>query len=594
MYALVCWGLFAAAVPQGEAIEYTTVHPLSSVITVQVKDCGTFTELPVSMLAWVGDMATIAANGSTETTSPGSIFAKQGLSVRLYRQDSLVKQLEDFVSCKTPFLRVTNGMMVMGGDVYSSDPRGRIMPVPVYKLTDSNKGDVVIGRASIKNPKDMCDTDGSLQAYGPHVDYMATIFRSVGCRIPVDRIHWVKDMIEDTKDSMYPARALREDSNIQWVFVISPDAADLTNGEGGELSVDGAHKLFSTETCDTCIADLYYVRRDWYESNKETVSRFVHALLLAQEYSAKLMAGKQPKVEYDKWITASAKMLLGSGDLTANAEAMWGDARFVGWNGNVQFFTDVNYPRNFAAMTKEASEAFGPTGLKLITKPVSLTPAALNYAKLKEGLEHTTFEAPRYDKEVVQKVIRAREEQGTLSDDRLFSFDVRFNPNETTFDPKSYGDKFDEMIRLMTTMGGAIYTIEAHADTQEYILRKCGTVIDVTGRKRLDMNCKSGAGTPAMLAKIKQTAKDGTLARAIAVRDALSAYAGGKGVTLNMDRVEVVGHGLMKPNVSGCKYDKDGDLTAACYPASQEEWNAMRHAEFSVISTESPAFQALR
>ncbi|MEK7082909.1 MAG: hypothetical protein AAB972_01955, partial [Patescibacteria group bacterium] len=577
-----------------QAVEYTTAHPLSSVVNTPIKDCGKFTELPVPMLAWLGDMPTIAANGYTETTSPGSIFAKEGLSVRLYRQDSLVKQLEDYISCKTPFLRVTNGMMVMAGDVFKSDVQGRLTPTPIYLLTISKGGDVAVGRASIKNPKDMCNTDGSLQVYSPHVDYMATIFRSVGCPIPVDKIHWVKDMIEDTKDSMYPARALREDPNIQWVFVISPDAADLTNGQGGEGSVDGARVILSTHHCDTCIADLYYVRSDWAASNKETYVKFVHALMLAQEHSADLMASKQPKEMYEKWITISAKMLLGSADLATNAEAMWADGHFAGWNGNVQFFTDSNYPRNFANMTREASEAFGPDGLRLIAKPVSLVPAALDYTRLKEGLKKTTFEGPKFDRQAVQEVIRKREEQGTLVDDRLFSFDVPFRPNETIFDPNAYTDKLDQMITFMTTMGGAIYTIEAYADTQQYIRLKCGTVVDATGVKKLDMNCKSGTGTPAMLAKIKQTAKDGTLARAIAVRDALAARAGQKGINLNMDKVEVIGHGLMKPNIPGCKYDKEGDVTPSCYPSSKEQWDAMRHAEFSVISTESSDFVALR
>ena len=57
---------FAAHV---QAVEYTTAHPLSSVVNTPIKDCGKFTELPVPMLAWLGDMPTIAANGYTETTS---------------------------------------------------------------------------------------------------------------------------------------------------------------------------------------------------------------------------------------------------------------------------------------------------------------------------------------------------------------------------------------------------------------------------------------------------------------------------------------------------------------------------------------------
>src|SRR6202022_490612 len=65
----------ALAAGQADAVEYTTAHPLASAITTPVKDCAKFTQLPVPIIAWGGDMPTIFANGSTETTSPGSLFA---------------------------------------------------------------------------------------------------------------------------------------------------------------------------------------------------------------------------------------------------------------------------------------------------------------------------------------------------------------------------------------------------------------------------------------------------------------------------------------------------------------------------------------
>ena len=184
-----------------EAVEYTTAHPLSTVITTPVKECGKFTQLPVPMLAWVGDMPIIYANGNTETTSSGSIFAKKNLSVKLYRQDSLVSQVEDYLSCKTPFLRLTNGMAVMAMDVLNADAHTK--PRPFYLYTWSEGGDVLVGRGSIKEPKDICNTDGSLQVYSPHVEYLATIARLAGCRIPVEKIHWVKDMIEEKVKRFY-------------------------------------------------------------------------------------------------------------------------------------------------------------------------------------------------------------------------------------------------------------------------------------------------------------------------------------------------------------------------------------------------------
>ena len=102
--------------------------------------------------------------------------------------------------------------------------------------------------------------------------------------------------------------------------------------------------------------------------------------------------------------------------------------------------------------------------------------------------------------------------------------------------------------------------------------------------------------TAEELSRMKQGAKNLTLQRANAVRDALLAYAKQKGVTLDANQFATVGNGFMKPNVSGCVFDKDGDITAKCAPRTKDEWDAMRRVVFSVVSVEaeSASFQALK
>lgn len=576
-------GLFLGLAAHVQAVDYTTAHPLSSVITTPVKDCPKFIELPVSVIAWGGDMSTIRANGDTEVTSPGSIFAKKNLSIRLYREDRLAKQVEDYLSCKTPFLRGTLGMVVMASDVINADPRTK--PVVIYQMTWSEGGDVLVVHDAIKEPKDLAGKNVVLQAYGPHVDYLTTILKSAGISVSDVQIKWVKDMTEDDKASMHPARALREDSNINGgVLVISPDANALTSGgkigTGGEDSVKGVRALLSTKTASRVIADVYVVRRDWYEANQDRVFAFVHGLMLAQEASTSLMADKQPKATYDNWIKASAKMLRGSADLTADVEGMWQDAHSVGWKGNVQFLADLAYPRNLAKLTTEVGEAFGPTGLKLIAKPVSLTAATLDFAKLSEGIHDTSgVEASRFSKQAVEQLVRTREQAGTMTEGRLFNFEITFQPNQQSFTADLYGSEFDRVIELMSTYGGALLTIEGHADTLGYLKRK-----------------QAGAGAEE-LSRIKQGAKNLTLQRANMVRDSLLVYARDKkSVTLDANQFAAVGNGFMKPNVSGCSYDQQGDISVNCAPRTVDEWNAMRRVVFSVISVEAESsnFQGLK
>jgi outer membrane protein OmpA-like peptidoglycan-associated protein len=134
------------------------------------------------------------------------------------------------------------------------------------------------------------------------------------------------------------------------------------------------------------------------------------------------------------------------------------------------------------------------------------------------------------------------------------------------------------VIGLMSTYGGALLTIEGHADTLEYLKRK------------------QANGTAEELSRMKQGAKNLTLQRANAVRDALLAYARRKGVTLDPNQFASVGDGFMKPNVPGCVYDREGDITTSCAPRTKDEWDAMRRVVFSVVSVEaeSDTFQALK
>jgi outer membrane protein OmpA-like peptidoglycan-associated protein len=523
-------------------------------------------------------MPTIYANGSTEATSPGSLFAKKNLSVKLYREDRLAKQVEDFLSCKTPFLRGTLGMIAQASDVLNADPRTK--PVVIYQLTWSEGGDVLVVKDGIKEPKNIAGKKIVLQAYGPHVDYLTTVLKSAGISLSDVTIQWVKDLTAGDKTSVDPAKAFREDSSVQAAFVISPDANALTSGgkigTGAEDSVKGARILLSTKTASRIIADVYVVRRDWFDANQGTVFAFVHTLMLAQEASAKLMSDKQPKTAYDALVKASARMLLGSADLIADAEGLWGDARFVGWKGNVQFLADDSFPRNLAKLSAEAGEAL--VALKLIAKPVSVTAAALDYAKLSEGIADTSgIEASRFSKDAVEKLMRERQQADKMAEGRLFGFEIRFQPNQQAFTADLYGTEFNRVIGLVSTYGGALLTIEGHADTLEYLKRK------------------QAGGVVEELSRMKQGAKNLTLQRANAVRDALLAYAKQKGVTLDPNQFATVGNGFMKPNVPGCVLDKDGDITAKCAPRTKDEWDAMRRVVFSVVSVEAEAesFSAL-
>ncbi len=573
-------GLYSLPSTIAQAVEYTTARPLSQVVTQQARSCGSFSQLPVPMIAWGADEATIAANGAVVTNPPngkpysvtvaGSIFANEGLNVKLYRQDDVAEQLRDFLDCKTPFLRMTDGQLAQASDVLS-----RIPVVVAYKLSDSVGGDVLVVRDHIKDLKDIKKV--AMQAYGPHVGYHTTLFQSAGVNLSNVTIVWTKDITEGDRNSQYPAKALREDRSVDAVYVISPDAAELTSGSG-ENAVRGAKSMISTKSCDTCITDLYIVRKDWADANQTTVTKFVHALMLAQEATSKLVAEKATqKAAFDKLMAASAKMLLDDASKVADAEGMWGDLRMAGWRGNVKFFTDDAWPRNFSRVSKEAGDAM--VALGLISRAATFTPFAHDYAALSQGIAGTSaVEASRFNKDAVEKIVRERQQADKLAEGRLFSFEIYFKPGQQNFPADQYGKEFAKVIDLVSTYGGALLTVEGNADTLEYLKRK------------------KGNGTAEELSRMKQGAKNLTLQRANAARDEVIAEAKRKGITLDPNQFATVGNGFMKPNVPGCTYDREGDITLSCAPTSKEQWDAMRRVVFSVVSVEaeSASFEVLK
>lgn len=575
----VCLGLSALTSGIAQAVDYTDARPLSQVVKSNVQACGAIRPVPVPLIAWGGDMVTILGNGNTDVTAKGSLFDTKGLSLKLYREDRFVKQVEDYLSCKTPFLRGTVGMIAQANDVISADARTK--PVVINQLTFSEGGDVLVVRDYIKTPKDLCGKTVALQAYGPHVDLLTTVLKDAGCPGNV-KIKWTKDITENPKDknSVYPARALREDKSVDAVFVISPDADGLTNGKG-EGRVKGAWSLFSTKTANRVIADVYVVRKDYFDAHPGMVESFVNGQFVAYEAAAKLVAEKdgKSKAPYNAWLAASAKMLLDSASSVNDAAGMWGDAKFAGWKGNVSFFADSNFPRRLDVLALEAGTAFGPAGLKLIGKAASFTPAMFDYTKLGNGVvDKDSFEASHFNKAAVDALVRERQQKDTVSDGTLFTFEIRFKPNQQSFSSDLYKADFDRVVNLTSTYGGALLTIEGHADTLEYLKRK-----------------GNAAATPEELSRMKQGAKNLTLQRANAVRDSLLGYAKSKKMTIDANQVSAIGYGFTKPNVSGCKLDQDGDVTVSCAPRSEEEWNAMRRVVFRVVSVEaeSSQFEAL-
>ncbi len=225
------------------------VKSLGDIVRAPVKDCPTEKRIRVPIITWGGDIATIYANGSQKNTAADSIFGKAGLNISLVREDVFAEQVNSYLSCQSPYLRGTAGMINMAAEVTDRDPRTKMRVV--YQLTWSAGGDALVVKDSVKEPRDLRGKTIAVQAYGPHVDYLAKVLKDAGLSLSDVTIKWTKDL---TGTDATPMNALYE-SGVDAAMVIIPDALALTSngtvGNGAEQSVKGAKILLSTKSANS-------------------------------------------------------------------------------------------------------------------------------------------------------------------------------------------------------------------------------------------------------------------------------------------------------------------------------------------------------
>ena len=548
----------AGATAQGQFIQSP---PLAQTVTTAVGAVAPGpTQVPI--ITWGGDIATVLANGNAKATSKTSIFGKLGLNLRLAREDVFAKQLEAYLSGRSPYLRGTLGMVNMAIEAAGRDPRTK--PVVIYQLTWSAGGDALVVKGNTKTTKDLRGKTVAVQAYGPHVDYLSKILADAGLTPKDVTIRWTSDLTGSAKS---PAAALHN-PQVDAALVIIPDALALTSsgtvGTGAEDSVKGARILLSTKTANRIIADVYAVRSDFFASNRAEVEKFVQGLIQGEDALRKLVANKASRAaEFKDTMSAAARELLDSPQAISDTEGMYRDAEFPGVAGNAAFFGKADNPRSFAALNREIQSSFSAIGLMAKASP--LEHAGWDYRRLGAGADVATApEARRFDAEKVATMVARKQSQGKLQEGELFSFEVFFKPNQDKFTADLYGDAFKRVAGLAATYGGAIITVEGHSDPMAYLRAKRDGSPDV------------------VLGRTQQSAKNLSLSRAIAVRDSLIAYAKTQGVSLDPTQFAVVGHGITQPKTGICGSDP-------CPPKSEAEWQSNMRVEFRILQVEAEA-----
>jgi ABC-type nitrate/sulfonate/bicarbonate transport system substrate-binding protein/outer membrane protein OmpA-like peptidoglycan-associated protein len=536
-------------------VEYLEVKPLSKVVTPRLKPIETGGKV-VYVITWGGDVSLVY--GIQE-----GLFRQEGLDITLSLENDFAKQVQAVLDGKTPYLRGTMGMINAAAEVFKAAGTDLVV---IVQLTWSTGGDTMTVRPSIRTPNDLKGKTIALQLYGPHMDYMANILNNAGIRPAQVTLRWLKELTLPTYDTqgaiVDAVSAFATDDTVDAVMAISPDALKLTSngtvGTGSEGSVKGARMLLSTKTASRIIADVYAVRKDYFDTHRADVQKFVHAVLRSQEALTELLANKPAQqAKYRQILAKSADLLLGAPQATADVESMLGDCEFVFHTGNVAFFTGVGTTRTFTTLTEEIQPAFIEMGL--MTKRVAPQSPGWDYNQLAAGLKNTrAIAAAKFDPTRAQQAVEkqlAVEPGAWETEGTLFVIEIAFDPNQSIFAEDRYANDYLKALQVTQTYGGALVVVEGHSDPLGILQAQ-----------------QKGERTE-VLDQMRQVAKNLSLARANSVRSSFIQYCKDHSVSIDQSQFIAIGRGVEAPKFNP--------------PRTKEEWAANRRVRFVIKQVES-------
>ncbi|MEL6582970.1 MAG: ABC transporter substrate-binding protein [Pseudomonadota bacterium] len=523
---------------------------LAQTVTDPVRDCAPGWNSNMPLIAWGADGVVAYANGAS-LENDGGLLGDAGLPLSLSVVDSFEAQLSAYLSCETPYLRGTLGMLAAAAPVTQSDPRTEQI---VFFKHSFSAGDGIVAGEGIARISDLAGKRIAIQANGPHVDFVGRILADGGLSFNDVEIVWVEDL---TGDGDTPSAAFADD-RADAAAVILPDARFLTSGgtvgTGAEGSVRGSTILISTQEAASVIGDYIAVRADYFDANRDDIARMVNILFQAEEEMRVFMARDgDPRQTQMAQLMASAFL---GGLPTEEGVFLWQDAITDGWAGNAKHFGDPNEARRFDVLLSEVNVAL--RGAERLDVPANLATAEWDFSALTEGL--TTLDDRQiaaFNPEAAAAAVQRLRRTGQLEANTKIDFEVFFEPDSITFPIELYARDFEEILRLASTYSGAIITVEGHSDPLHFLRRE-----------------RDGADN-AELRAIRTSTQNLSMDRAIAVVDALTSYASDIGTDMNRDQFTVDGVGISNPRHNP--------------PSTEAQWRENMRVVFRVLTVQAEA-----
>ena len=528
----------------------------------------------VGYILWGADLITFNANGNDLTTQRGSLFDEKGLNINLVSCDDPYEAIRRYMAGDLHVLRMTGTMAALAADVINADPRTRTH----YLLQMSwSGGDHLVVRGNIKTVGDMKGKTFAVQRGGPHIKLMNDALATDGLTWGDINVVWA-DTITGPGSA---AELFKNDQNIDGCTVVTPDMFGLTGGlqaigDGRDGTINGSRVLVSTAELSRSIADCFFIRADFWDSNRAEVEAFAAAWLKSAEQMVQMSA------EYDDRGNADYEDVLrfavetyGKVALPNEAEAhgLFLDARIVGYPGQIVFFEESNNPVGF---DKFSDETIGiARTLGYVRNPNSFLPTPLNWGSRSfvGYLDNTNVQRKeRFNEEIVAEIENF--DLGDFDDRTITKFEINFDVGQADFPYARFASSFDRVLEQLPRYGSAAIVIRGHADptaTLRDIVRAgkelgvitnqqgegadavytiSGRPVRITSIENLIQLVEGGAFDGAGVANPRETFSAAIrLAsnRGESVRQILIEEAEKRGVYLDPSQIQVQGVGIREP-----------------------------------------------
>lgn len=567
---------------------------------VPVKPVAAGDAVQVPYITWGGDVATFLANGDLKTQN-GSAFKTSGLNINLTAGDDFVTQVKEYVGGKSPMLRGTFQMLGQASEVLGADPRTK--PVVILQLSWS-AGDHIVAREGIRTLNDLKGKKIACQQGGPHVGLLYDSLAAAQLSNSDVTIVWTKELTGPDG----AAELFRQDATIDACCVITPDLFGLTSGpdqvgSGAEGTVKGAHMINSTQQMSRSIADVYAVRRDWYDANQDWVKKFVASYLKSAQqvvkYRNDFEQSKQMSPQYRQLLTQAQKIFGAEvlPTLEVDAHGLLLDCTFTGLTGQIAFFRDKG---NLSGFDNKLSEALDlATGWGYAKARIGFDPNNFDYKEIAK-LAAVEYKEPEKNAERFAEAAEGGDflMGENLDPNTIVSFSINFEPNQNEFSADRYGAEFQRALKAAATFGNARVVIRGHSDPTKALgelirsgiskglIRQTGTSgnyryfidgkpLDADNTPQIVQLIESGAfsGGKEDPAVTMQAALNLSKSRAEKVKEAVISYAKQLGVNVDLSQIIPVGAGIAEPIIPK--------------PTSMEQARENMRVEFRIVKVDA-------